>query len=140
MFDDSEDHQENDNTTVNYREEVLKLINEGRIKHTVKWAEKASDDKLEKTYANYLASQLDETNEDITDTLVTQFSGLMRNLDLVDDDVALRKDLDEIKICKRDVKKIVGYVTPYIPLIGLVCGGVCVTSHVMKKSKSEKTE
>ena len=106
MFDESEDYQENDNTTVNYREEVLKLINEGRIKHTVKWAEKASDEKLVKTYTNYLASQLDETNEHITNTLITQFSGLMGNLDLVDDDTALREDLDEIKICKRDVKKL----------------------------------
>ena len=46
---DEENYQEE---TVNYRKEVLKLINEGRIKHTVKWAEIASDDKLEKTYAN----------------------------------------------------------------------------------------
>ena len=83
MFDDSE---ENDNTTLNYREEVLKLINVGKIKHTVKWAEKASDGKqLEKTYANYLASQLDETNEHIVEALITQFSGLMEKLDLVDD-------------------------------------------------------
>lgn len=140
MFDDSEDHQENDNTTVNYREELLKLINEGRIKHTVKWAEKASDDKLEKTYANYLASQLDETNEHITDTLIKQLSGLMTTLDLVDDGESLEKDLENSKLFKRDIKKIMGYVTPYIPLIGLVCGGVCVASHVMKKLKSEKTE
>ena len=90
MFDDSE---ENDNTTLNYREEVIKLINEGKIKHTVKWAEKASDEKIEKTYANYLTSQLDETNELIADTLITQFSGLMESLDLVDDDAALREDL-----------------------------------------------
>ena len=67
MFDDSEDYQEKDNTTVNYREEVIKLINDSRIKHTVKWAEKASDEKLEKTHSKYLASQLDKTNELLTD-------------------------------------------------------------------------
>ena len=61
----------------------------------------------------------------------------MTTLELVDDDAALKGDLDEIKICKRDAKKIVGYVMPYIPLIGLVCGGICVAAHVMKKSKKE---
>ena len=45
MFDDS---KENDNTTLNYREEVIKLINEGKIKYTVKLAEEASDEKLKK--------------------------------------------------------------------------------------------
>ena len=89
MFD-----EENDNTTLNYREEVIKLINEGKIKHTVKWAEKASDEKLEKTYANYLTSQLDETNEHIADTLIKQLSGLMTTLELVDDGESLEKDLE----------------------------------------------
>ena len=89
MFD-----EENDNTTLNYREEVIKLINEGKIKHTVKWTEKASDEKLEKTYANYLTSQLDETNEHIADTLIKQLSGLMTTLELVDDGKSLEKDLE----------------------------------------------
>ena len=73
MFD-----EENDNTTLNYREEVIKLINEGKIKHTLKWAKKASDEKLEKIYANYLTSQLDETNEHIADTLIKQLPGLIQ--------------------------------------------------------------
>ena len=50
----SDDYQE----TANYREEVLKLINEGRIKHTVKWAENASDETLGKIYKNYPTKQL----------------------------------------------------------------------------------
>ena len=63
---DEENYQEK---TVNYRKEVLELIYNGRIKHTVKWAEKASDEKLEKTYTNYLSTQLDETNELLTDAI-----------------------------------------------------------------------
>ena len=82
---------------------MIKLINEGKIKHTVKWAKKASDEELEKTYANYLTSQLDETNEHIAGTLIKLLSGLMTTL-------------------------------------GLVCGTICVASHVMKKSKEPKDE
>ena len=34
--------------TVNYREEVLRLVTEGKIKQTAKYVEKASDETLEK--------------------------------------------------------------------------------------------
>ena len=57
---------------VNYREEILRLVAEGKIKHTTKYVEKASDEKLEKIYKSYVAKQLDETNEQITNTLITQ--------------------------------------------------------------------
>ena len=32
--------------TVNYREEILRLVAEGKIKHTTKFVEKASDETL----------------------------------------------------------------------------------------------
>ena len=56
--------------TVNYREEVLRLVAQGKIKQTTKYVEKASDETLEKIYKNYLTKQLDETNEHIADTLM----------------------------------------------------------------------
>ena len=69
--------------TVKYREEVLRLVAEGKIKQTNKFVEKASDETLEKIYKNYLAKQLDETNEHIADTLIKQLSELMASLELV---------------------------------------------------------
>ena len=36
--------------TVNYKEEVLRLVAEGKIKQTNKYIEKASDETLEKNY------------------------------------------------------------------------------------------
>ena len=59
---------------VNYREEILRLVSEGKIKHTTKYVEKASDETLEKIYKNYIAKQLDETNELIANTLIEQMS------------------------------------------------------------------
>ena len=39
---------EEEGETVNYREEVLRLVAEGKIKHTTKHIEKASDETVEK--------------------------------------------------------------------------------------------
>ena len=103
--------------TVNYREEVLKFINEGGIKHTVKWAEKASDETSEKIYINYLTKQLDEANEHITDTLIKQLSELMTSLELVDDSEPLKHDLESKELLKRDLKNILSYVPSLVGLL-----------------------
>ena len=119
--------------TVNYREEVLRLVAEGKIKHTTKHVEKASDETVEIIYKNYLAKQLDETNDHIADTLIKQLSELMTSLELVDDGESLEKDLDNNELFKRDVKNILCHITPYIPFVRLVCGGICLGKHVMRR-------
>ena len=98
--------EEQETTTINYREEVVRLVNEGKIKHTAKYVEKATDETLEKIYKNYLAKQLDETNEHVADTLIKQLSELMTQLELVDvdDKESLKKDLGDLELFKRDVK------------------------------------
>ena len=115
---------------VNYREEILRLVAEGKIKHTTKYVEKASDETLKKIYKSYVAQQLDETNEQITNTLITQLSELLTSLELVEQSEELKDDLESNKLFKRNVKNILSHVTPYIPLIGLACGAICVGKHI----------
>ena len=133
--------EEETTTTVNFREEVLRLVNEGKVKHTAKYVEKVTDETLEKIYKNYLAKQLDETNEHVADTLIRQLSELMTHLELVDidDKESLKKDLGDSDLFKRDVKNVLSYVTPYIPFVGLICGGICITKYVIKKKTEEKS-
>ena len=77
-------------------------------------------------------------NEKVTDVLITKLSKLMVNLELVKDNVSLENDLAKNELFKRDVKKIIGYLTPYIPMVGLLSGGITVGAHVAdKKFNSE---
>ena len=57
----------------------------------------------------------------------------MMKLDLVKDNVSLEDDLRKNGLFKRDVKRIIGYLTPYVPLVGLVSGGITVGAHVADK-------
>ena len=125
---------------VNYREEILRLVAEGKIKHTTKYVEKASDETLEKIYKSYVAKQLDEVNEQITATLVKQLSDLMTSLELIEDGDELENDLENNELLKRDVKSMLCYVTPYVPLIGLVCGGICLGKHILKKRTANQQD
>ena len=90
-----------------------------------------------------MTKQMDETDEvvtNLTNTLVKKISDWMIYLELVENDDSLEKDLDNNKPFKKDVKEFVGLITPYIPYVGLVCGGISIEKHVCKKrSKENKT-
>ena len=130
------DYDEN----INYREEILRLVSEGKIRRTVKYVEEQSDESLEKIYKDYIAKQLDETNEQITSTLIDQLSELLTSLEMVEEKEELKDELQSNELFKRDVKNILSYVTPYIPLIGLACGAICLGKHVLKtRAKREQS-
>ena len=114
------------------KEELLRLVAEKKIKHTIKYIENATDETLKKIYDEYKHQELDEVNEKVTDVLITKLSELMVNLELVKDNVSLENDLAKNELFKRDVKKIIRYLTPYIPMVGLLSGGITVGAHFKK--------
>ena len=116
-----------------YREELLRLVANKKIKHTAKYIENATEETLKKIYDDYKRQELDEVNDKVTSVLITKISELMMKLDLVKDNVSLEDDLGKNELFKRDVKMIVGYLTPYVPLVGLVSGGITVGAHVADK-------
>ena len=79
-------------------------------------------------------------NEKVTGVLITKLSELMVNLDLVKDNVSLEDDLAKNELFKRDVKRIIGYLTPYVPMVGLISGGITVGAHVADKKLNSKEE
>ena len=74
---------------------------------------------------------MDETNEQITNTLINQLPELLTSLEMVEEK-KLKDDLKGNELFKRDVKNILSYVTPYVPLIGLACGAICLGKHILK--------
>ena len=121
-----------------YKEELLRLVAEKKIKHTAKYIENVTEKNVKKIYEDYQSKELDEVNEKVTDVLITKLSDLMVKLDLVKDNVSLEDDLSKNELFKRDVKRIIGFLTPYVPLVGLVSGGITVGAHVAdKKSNPE---
>ena len=116
-----------------YREELLRLVAEKKIKHTAKYIENATEETLKKIYDDHKRQELDEVNDKVTGVLITKISELMMKLDLVKDNVSLEDDLGKNELFKHDVKMIVAYLTPYVPLVGLVSGGITVGAHVADK-------
>ena len=119
------------------RAELITLAEKHEIKHSVAYIKKASQGALEKIKGDYERKQLEETNDYLSETLMGKLSEFMEATNMIDDAKSMEEELVHNKMIKRDLKNILGYVTPYIPLIGLVCGVTIVGKHVYNKKPAE---
>ncbi len=119
------------------RAELITLAEKGEIKHSAAYIKKASHGALEKIKGDYERKQLEETNEYISETLMGKLSEFMEATNMIDDAKSMEEELAHNKMVKRDLKNILGHITPYIPLIGLVCGVTIVGKHVCNKKPTE---
>ncbi len=99
----------------------------------------ASHSALERIKGEHERKQLEETNEFLSEIVMGKLSEFMEGVNMIDDAKSMEEELLHNKMVKRDLKNILGYVTPYIPLIGLVCGISIVGKHVYNR-KTESTE
>ena len=53
--------------------------------------------------------------------------------EVIKDKVSLENDLANNELLQRDLKRVIGIVTPYISLVGLLSGGVTVAAHIVEK-------
>ncbi len=119
------------------RAELITLAEKHEIKQSVNYIKKASQSVLEKIKEDYQRKQLEETNDYLSETLMGKLSEFMESADMIDDAKSLEEELARNKMVKRDLKNILGHITPYIPLIGLVCGATIVGKHVYNKKPTE---
>ncbi len=119
------------------RAELITLAEKGEIKHSVAYIKKASHSALEKIKGDYERKQLEETNVYISETLMGKLSEFMEATNMIDDAKSMEEELVHNKMVKRDLKNILGHITPYIPLIGLVCGATIVGKHIYNKKPAE---
>ena len=122
------------------RAELITLAEKHEIKHSVNYIKKASQSVLEKIKEDYERKQLEETNDYLSETLMGKLSEFMESADVIDDAKSLEEELARNKMVKRDLKNILGHITPYIPLIGLVCGVTIVGKHMYNKKPTEPTD
>ncbi len=119
------------------RSKLISLVEKHEIKQSVAYIKKASHSALEKIKGEYERKQLKETNEYLSETLMEKLSEFMEGFNMIDDAKSMEEGLLH-KMVKRDLKNILRYVTPYIPLIGLVCGVSIIGKHVYNRKTQEE--
>ena len=82
----------------------------------------------------------DKNNAILSDVLITKFSELMGMLNTVPSGELLAAELREDKLLQRDIKKVVGFISPFIPFIGVITGGATLGKHVMQQQRDSEVK
>ena len=139
-YDEQEDSETaNENEADHTRMRMVQLAEAGEISQSVKYIKKASDKVISKLHAEYLMIEQDKNNAILSDILITKFSELMGMLQTVPSGELLAAELREDKLLQGDIKKAVGFISPFIPFIGAITGGATLGKHMMRQ-RSENFE
>ena len=120
----------------NVRLILIQLAEAGEIPQSVKCIEKANNKVIRKIYAKYQMMEQDKNNAVLTDVLITKFSELMGLLNTVPSGELLAAELKEDKLLQRDIKKVVEFISPFIPFIGVITGGATLGKHVVQQQRN----
>jgi hypothetical protein len=117
-----------------YRAELIRLSNAGEITQSEKYLRKVSDKVIMKIRKDYIVAQREKANILLTEALIDKFSGLLEAINMVDSGEELKTELNQDKLFRSDVKSVVGKLSPYIPYLGIVSGGVTTVKHVYRRT------
>lgn len=112
------------------RSELIRLSEDGEIDQSVKYIKKVSAKIVGELYREYEKRRMQKANEFLTDLDISMFSGLIGGLAAAENPKEMEEDLTKDKQLKRDVENIISSITPYLPHIGLLSGGVTIGKHV----------
>ena len=119
-----------------YRAELIRLSNAGKITQSEKYLRKASEKVIMKVRKDYIVAQREKANAVlVAEALIEKFSNLMEAINMVDSGEELRTELNHDKLFRSDVKSVVGKLSPYL---GIISGGVTTVKHVYRRAPSEE--
>ena len=119
------------------RAELIRLSNAGEIKQSESYLKKASGKVITKVRREYITAQREKANVVLAEALIEKFSNLMESINMVDSGNELREELNQDKLFKSDVKSVVAKLSPYIPYLGIVSGGVTTVKHVYRRTPEQ---
>ena len=123
------------------RDELLKLAEDGDLDKSVTYIKKASQKVINKLYTEYERKQMQKADELLTDLLISKFANTLGGPDAIESPEELTKDLKKDELLKRDVHSLVEKITPFIPFVGFLSGGITTARYVYspKTNQQKKT-
>ena len=112
--------------------ELIRLCEDGEIDKPSKYIRKANRKIIEKIYREHDRNRQRKANEFLTDLIISKFASVLGGVDAIESPEDLKSELSRDELLRRDVYKAADTITPYIPLMGLLSGGVITAKHVAK--------
>ena len=129
-----------EDTIENKRNILLKLAEDDDLDKSVAYIKKASPKAINKLYTNHERKRMHKDNEFLTDLLISRLSNTLGGLDAIESSEELSKKLKNDELLKRDVFSLVERITPYIPLRGILSGGITTAKHIYDHHKTQNPQ
>ena len=104
---------------------------------SVAYIKKASQKVINKLYTEYERKRMQKANEFLTDLLISRFVNTL-GLDAIESTEELTKESDEL--LKGDVHSLVERITPHIPFLGIISGGITTAKHLYGHKTNKEEE
>ena len=78
----------------------------------------------------YERKRMQKANEFLTDQLISKFADALGGLDPIESSEVLSDELQKDDLLKSDVIKVVEKISPCIPFLGFLSGGITTAKHV----------
>ena len=119
---------EDDEETAELRSEAMDLVERKEIDCTKTKIKNASKTELERILVKYERKKAEIASDYFSDTIIQKVSDLLDFADICDGE-NLSKDLGNDTLFRKDLKYIISYLLPYMPFVGLACGGIIISKH-----------
>ena len=83
---------------------------------------------------------MQKANEFLTNQLISKFADALGDLDAIESSDVLSEELKKDDLLKNDVRNVVKKITPYIPFLGFLSGGITTVKHVYEHKSKPKSE
>ena len=80
---------------------------------------------------------MQKANEFLTDQLISKFADALGGLDAIEKPEVLSDELRKDDLLKSDVIKVVENISPYIPFLGFLSGGITTGKHIYDHKKNK---
>ena len=139
-----EDKEEAIKDVEEYKEKrgtLIRLAEDRDLDKSVVYIKKASKKVIDKLYTEYERKRMRKANEFITDSLISKFAETLGGLNAIESSEELSKELIKDDLLRKDVYHIVETLSPYIPCIGFLSGGITTAKHIYNhRGESEEAK
>ena len=122
------------------RDELLKLAEDGDLDKSVAYIKKASHKVINKLYTEYERKRMQKANEFLTDPLISKFANTLGGIDGIESPDELTNELKKDELLKRDIFCLVEKISPYIPFLRILSGGITTAKHIYRHKTKPQEE
>ncbi len=141
IFSEATERLPDNNEVERKRSELVSWIKQGnKLSKTIKQLEKSSLNVIKKLYNEWMTERNEKASSALCDLVINKFTFFLGGLDTIGDRKTLEEGLKSNELPRADFERITMTIALYIPLIGILSGGMTTLGVVRAHRNNTKPD